>query len=268
MSLPNGHFSPSSINQLLRCKTQYEWRYVKGVKIPPGWAVVKGIALDRACQTDLVAKMEHGENLSEDSLYEVMTKEVESKINDIDPYDPEVEEAGGPEKVIEKFVADSPQIIGAIKPWLNSYEPTGVQKEVGADVGGYPTVGVLDARDAGKISDTKMATRRKGETAGETSNQLRLYQIIERRRGDPVPGGAELVSVYPLTKSYKVQVLPQSVDIEAENRMESLVNTLGRGVEAGLFEPVNLDGPNAWVCSRKFCGYWGICKYGERGRSR
>ena len=266
MTPPGGHFSPSSINTFLRCERQYFYSYIEGIKIPPGWAAVKGSAIDRACQLDMTAKIEKGHNLSASSLYEIVVKEVEERVNEINPFDPEVEEAGGAEKIVSSFIEDTPKVIEAYQPWAATYEPTGVQKEVRADVGGYPMLGYIDVRDNRRISDLKMAGKRKTDTAGEVSNQLRLYQIIESRNGEPAQE-AELFSIYPLTKGYKSQVLKQSKNEEAEKRLEDTVHLIGKQVELGLFKPVNLDGGNGWVCSQKWCGYFAsTCPYGQKAR--
>ena len=40
--IPHGHLSASAIGTLLKCPKQYEFRYVKGIIIPPGKALATG----------------------------------------------------------------------------------------------------------------------------------------------------------------------------------------------------------------------------------
>ena len=49
--LPRGYLSASSIGMLLNCPKQFEFRYVKGLVIPPGAALVTGSAMHRTLET-------------------------------------------------------------------------------------------------------------------------------------------------------------------------------------------------------------------------
>ena len=174
--------------------------------------------------------------------------------------------AGGPEKIIEGFLKSTDRVIDAVRPWAEVYQPEAVQKQVVGPVGGYPTLGFIDLRDtAGVVTDTKFFTKRKQEDEAEVSNQLRLYQILERKAGEPATK-AELFGIYPVKDGYKSQTLTQEPSPEGELRFEEVAHNVGRTIEAGIFAPVNLDGPLSWVCSRKWCGFYEMCPYGRAGR--
>ena len=55
--------SPTKLGMLERCGLQYEFRYVKGLKLPPSSPLIVGSAAHRAAELDLKRKMEAGELL-------------------------------------------------------------------------------------------------------------------------------------------------------------------------------------------------------------
>lgn len=267
MSLPRNHLSPSQVNQFLRCAKQYEWHYVKDISTPPAFALVKGDAFDAAVQVGMTSKKVTGSLPPKGELFEVMSRRVEERLQELDPAEPDIMAAGGPQKASGAFIDQATKVIDAMMPWAERYAVKEVQIEVEAPVGGYPMKGIMDlVSGTDVVTDTKLWRDRKQPKDAENSNQLRLYSLIRRRSGEKV-NGAEYVGLYPLTAKWSLQELPQSNCEEAEKRMEDTVEIVGRTIEAGLFAPINLDSQNAWACSEKFCGFWSRCEYGKRARA-
>ncbi len=266
--IPRGHLSPSQVNMMLRCAKQYEWRYIKDISIPPAFAMVKGDSFDAAVQTAMTSKKVSGRLPPKGELVEVMAAKVEERLPEIDPGEPDVLAAGGPEKASGAFIDQSVKVVDAMIPWAEKYQVKEVQLEQDAEIGGYPMKGIMDlVSGTDVVTDTKLWRDRKQPKDAENSNQLRIYNMLRRRSGEKV-NGAEYVGLYPLAYKWGLQELAQSNSEEAENRMEDTVSLVGQTIEAGLFAPVNLDSQSAWICSEKFCGFWSQCEYGKKARAR
>ena len=57
--IPRGHLSASAIGTLLRCPRQYEFRYVKGVIIPPGKTLATGSIFHKTTHTAADKRVVH-----------------------------------------------------------------------------------------------------------------------------------------------------------------------------------------------------------------
>ena len=62
--------SDSAERMLIRCGTQYEFRYVKGVRVPPGVAQVTGTATHKTVNLDLNFKKDKGEFSSSETIWQ------------------------------------------------------------------------------------------------------------------------------------------------------------------------------------------------------
>jgi hypothetical protein len=258
--------SHSQVSQYLRCAKQYEINRIMGFSVPPGWAVVKGDALDEAVSQDLKSKMDDGKGIPESRYFEIMTTVAETRGPECD-HDPDVAEAGGIAKVVDAFRHEIPKVAKVIKPWVDARDPAAVQEEVQADIGGYPVLGYIDLREKNEeITDVKFWTKKKKPQAAEDSTQLRIYGIAKKRLGRPV-GDRHLLGVYPTASRYEREDFIQKPSEEADKRMEETVSQVGKAIEAGIFPPVNLDSQLSWVCSEKYCGFWNsVCPYGRKAR--
>ena len=68
MSDVKPHLSVSQLSTLQKCGEMYRWRYIEGIKSPPGVALVIGKGTHAAIEQDLGNKMTWGELLPDDSI--------------------------------------------------------------------------------------------------------------------------------------------------------------------------------------------------------
>lgn len=65
------HFSASAITTYLGCQLRWYFRYVEGVKTPPGVAMVKGTSVHKVQEVNYGQKVESPEDLPMNDLLDV-----------------------------------------------------------------------------------------------------------------------------------------------------------------------------------------------------
>jgi len=128
-------------------------------------------------------------------------------------------------------------------------------------------VGILDlVDDKDFIRDNKTASKKPNADAVEKSQQLSVYALLFRALTGRKESGVTLDTVVRTTAgkiSTEIQTSTRDgADIErVKRRMEIAL----LAIKSGIFPPTN---PSNWICSERWCGYWSICPFGNKGGSR
>jgi hypothetical protein len=247
--------SKTQLMMLARCGQQYEWRYIKGVRVPPGVQLTIGTGTHAGIEADLRSKMEWGQLLSAEEVAATTADATRAEWDKQPPVrtddDPDQGEA------IDTAVGLARMYHAEIAP---AVAPTGIEREFVLDIDGcsFDLVGFIDVEEDGRIRDTKTAAKAPSGDEAERSPQLSLYWLEAHLRGkDP-----EVVLDY-LVKGKK----PRAVTLRARRtpldaqRMLVWIEAASRQIEAGAFPPTD---PSNWWCSAKWCGYYDRCAFGAR----
>lgn len=268
---PQLHFS--MLEMMYRCGIQWQRRYGHrfGVWdreeiIKPGVALITGSATHVAAAGNLQHKIDNdGALLPIEAVRDLARDAVQGawdagvRLTD--------DEAVNPRKtldaIVDTTVALSELHAASIAPMLT---PLAVEEPFVIELEGYPCdlAGTVDVREFNVLSDLKTAARKPSGNPAE-SMQLAMYSMDYRVRFGVLP---LLVQIHTLTKT-KVPAVHHHVHTPTDGWIEPLKARLLRSIEiidavkTGKLPmaPVNSEGPSAWVCSRKYCGYADTCEF-------
>ncbi|MFH1724303.1 MAG: PD-(D/E)XK nuclease family protein [Elusimicrobiota bacterium] len=256
----------SGLGMLYRCPKQYEWRYVRGLIMPPGSAAHVGSGTHRAVAADLTAKIEGGALLAEEAVREVARDGVLLAWNegvlltDDERERPEAEVRG---EAVDKAVTLATLHHAEVAP---SLAPVAVEKSWRLELTGFShdLAGTTDILEARAIRDTKTSAKSPSGNAADTSLQLSMYALADKYVRGALPEAIHLDYLVAL-KNPKAMTLSTTRDEEDLAAMLERIAAALKQIEAGVFPPCD---PASWCCSPRWCGYWGQCPYGGRGRTR
>lgn len=279
--LPKPYLSASSIGTLLKCPKQFEFRYVNGIVIPPGAALITGTAMHKTCETYYRDAMTSTTRLTESQAAELAVVSLEEVLDSGEHTvtSTEVEEAKNTLQTIAKTY---------VQEIAHNINPIAVEEEVRyTSACGVELLAYLDLRrelppsdealklleetgvvDNEGLCDYKITSKKWSLGDLRNSLQFNLYSMIT---------GIGHIEIHNMIKGSKgVKRLPQKpsvdgiVDIASNLRVlqhrfdglqidyfENLIESAARLITSGVFVPCD---PTAWCCTPDWCGYWNLCR--------
>lgn len=134
-----------------------------------------------------------------------------------------------------------------------------IERKVSIDVPGVPVpiIGYIDIVTAdGVPGDFKTSSTRWSQDKAEGEIQPLFYLAALHQMGMPSPGNRFRHYVVTKTKTPDAMVIEHTHTWDEIFWLYELVRQVWRGIEAEIF-PTN---PNGWLCSAKWCAYWGDCR--------
>lgn len=250
--------SITSLSMLTRCGEQYRWRYVEGIKSPPGVVMAIGKGVHAAAEANLGNRLEWGELLPEEAVLDAARDATVTTWRK----DPPMRNDGDPDEggAVDEAVSLASLHHRHLAPQI---EPVAIERGFRLEMPGAPfdIVGYVDVEEEGRIRDLKMSSKTPAENAAHISDQLTLYHLNATVRGEP----AKAVALDHLVKTKTPKVVTQeSTRGPADHaRLLAKFEAAARVIETGAFLPAAQD---AWYCSPRFCGYWDRCAWGSRKR--
>lgn len=260
------HISHSQLDMYSRCGMQYWHRYIEGIKAPPSVAMLVGSGTHEAIEADLAEKMATGQLLQDEAIPDIAADTVNRRWGAEPPLLNEEEALNGEKKTkgeaVDRAIALAVCHHRDLAPELN---PVAVEREWRVDVQGYPfeLMGYIDVQEPESIRDTKTSKKSPDKNAASNSQQLTLYHLACRvlDKTDPVLYLDTLVS----TKTPKVVTQTTTRTSMDHQRLLDRIAVMHDAVMKGVFTPAPED---AWCCSERWCGYWKMCPFGQKGRNR
>jgi hypothetical protein len=247
-----------------KCGVQYEFRYIRGMKVPPGVAQIRGSAVHRSIEHNYRQKIGSKTDLPLDVVKDVAAEAVDVS------FAGEVSFLEEEEKVGVRKIRDTTKdtAVGLAQAYREKKAPTiqpiAVEEHVtvSPDPSAFPRplTGIEDLVDDQRIvHDTKTASKTPNADAADKSQQLSMYAILERARSGQDPAGLALDTLIE-TSGGKRSIVTQTTTRTPEDASRLLLRlaTAIRGIEAGVFVPTN---PENWWCSNKWCGYFNVCPF-------
>lgn len=250
------HLSASALGTLARCGLQYDYRYNQGIKSPPGVALVIGKGTHAAVEKDLRNKLEWGSLLDDEAVRDIAADETrktweadEPIVNDGDP-----DQGAAVDTAVSLATAHHHELAPTIAP-------VAIERGFVLELDGFPfdIMGYVDIDEATRIRDTKTASKSPSGGEADASDQLTIYHLDATVRGE----GHKTVALDYIvkTRQAKTVTLESTRGPDDHARLLRKVEAAARVIESGAFYPAD---PGSWACSKKFCGYWSRCPFGER----
>lgn len=264
--LPLPYLSVSQVEQYLRCGKQYEFRYIRGVKSPPGIALIQGSTLHKALELGYrymkknkivppieLALDEYSGEFKKNMTSDVILSEDETEITI---------RAQGEAFLREWHKSKAPLI-----------KPVSVESKFVTVFGGVPVVGAIDMIDRIDVPlaedqrwenkqddstnpmldivvDNKFVAKKYSQADADNSLQMSLYSHstgIGRQRYD----------MYVKSKIPKLETMLTSRNAKEVAWAAKVFKSVAENISKGIFQECS---PSAWHCSAKWCGYFYSCR--------
>jgi len=259
------YLSPSQLDMLAKCGLQYEFRYIQGIKSPPGVAMVIGTATHRSIEKNLINKRDQKALLPVEAVTEIAA---ESLKNTWDGEGPvlSLEEKKAGEKKTKGDAVDMAVSLAKLhhKELAPKIEPIHLEREVYLELKGFPydLKGYLDIQEPNRIRDTKTTSKSPSGDEAETSTQLKFYSLA-RHVIDGLPPAEVALDYLVKTAEPKAITITAQMDENDHKRLLRRVEIASKVIKSGAFNPAPQD---AWYCNARWCGYHDRCPFGARQR--
>lgn len=265
----------SILSGLSKCSLQVKFRYVDGLKIPPGKALHIGTAVHKSVQVDLTAKMQSGSLLELGAVEQAAAEALDANWAGEGVLLDEEDRTRG-ESIVRAESKDEAVALARLHhdELAPRISPISVEQRLRLELNGFPfdlegTTDIQELRTSGlrRIADTKTAKKSPSGHEAESSVQLDTYTMMANLAQPELPR-VEKVGLHYLVKTKA----PKAVVLEADaaTDFEPIVKRIeaaAKVFETGAFYPADPTGPSSWVCSAAHCGFWkDVCPFGRRAR--
>lgn len=255
------HISPTQLGMHSRCPTQYEFRYIKGLRVPPGIAALLGRGVHGGAEVNGRQKIESHVDLPTPQIIEAAVAAFEASVAG-DGFSLTPEEAERGLKAIESEAKDKTAQLARVyaTDQAPDYQPVEVEHttRIVFPNATHDLLGITDLRDDKKrVVDFKTAARKKPANAADISLQLTVYSAAYQVDHGESPACLRLDTLTK-TKVPGRQVLETTRTRADYQVLANRVNATLDAIAKGSFPPAD---PESWMCSAKWCGYARTCPF-------
>lgn len=257
------HLSPSQLSMLAKCGMQYSFRYIDGIKSPPGVAMIVGTATHKSIEKNLKQRMVLGTFIPKEEAKETAAESFRNTWAGEEPVLTEEEKEHGKDKVkgeaVDTAVSLAELHYDRVAPGI---KPIHVEREVNLELKGFPfdLKGYVDIQEPDAIRDSKTTAKSPSSDAADKSEQLTFYSLAAKVIDGKAPATVQLDF---LVKTKEPKYVPLvSTRTEADHgTFLRRVERASKVIESGAFMPAP---PDSWYCSANWCGYYDRCPFGKR----
>ena len=186
--LPSGYVSNTQIEMMRKCPQQYYYRYVRGIKLPPPFAIVKGTAGHSALNTYFRIKGTQKTDMLQDEFIDCFETELETACKNAQDNFGEVDTTvtENKEKVKKPLQELKDKAKNETIPSLKVYHAEQLPQLMPVECEqlheiklstGLIIVAKQDYKDDKQIIDFKFSSRM--ETVTKPTNQLLIYSLLD-----------------------------------------------------------------------------------------
>lgn len=265
----------SMLGLLSKCGQAAYYRYVEGIKSPPGVAATVGTATHRGVHANLASIRDNGSPLEAEAV-ETATAEALDVAWELNPPMLDDDEKAAGEAKVKGAAKD--QSIGLalvhqerVAPRIR--KPVHLEHKIVLELpeapfnvaGSIDIVEELEGESLVGVRDTKTSGRRPNAGQAARSVQLQLYGwMYGQAHPEKTVALASLDTLVKTKLPYAdIDAAPMPKD---QTHLFLRLEAAAKVFETGAFMPVDPTGPDSWICSPKWCGYWGICPHGARAQ--
>lgn len=271
---------PSGLATFAKCSKMYEYAWVKRLKIPPGVAQEYGTSMHTTLiDGDQANRIRTGSYLPLESLKETFATEFDRRILETDPFDRDAIEMGGHAKardVLQKWAFASIEEYNKNRDVLSG---RAVEVPFKIPFGDGELEGRIDIDvSASAFKDLKTRdlsrprARKVTPSAVAYSIQYAAYAAAKARIEKEPEITLSQVTLYKREKPVPLEEITVTRGPMNHEATEEYAAVVQRAIAAGIFPPVDRSSTNAWICSKRFCGFFSAtlpdgskgCPWGER----
>ena len=258
----------SRINRIWRCGIQDEF-IESGKRMAPGISLIVGTETHKTVEANLNNKINTGELLPVEQIQDLASDGIKRAWDEQEIYiDP------GADKSVSDLKDDSIDMTVTLSalhalnlaPIIN---PKAVERKwviiLPEELFAFDLAGTMDIEEIdGTIRDTKTTGKNSvDKDAALVDDKLDMYglakQIIDNEH--PPILHLDFLQRYTTPAGNKISKIVTRSTIptpERNRRTLARVEKAQQVIKSGIYTPAP---PDHWACSKKFCGFWSICKY-------
>jgi hypothetical protein len=242
-----------------RCGQQYNFRYIQGLRLPPGVAAIRGTSVHKGAEMNYHQKMNTHVDLPPSQVVEIAAATFDEKVKNEGVFLNDEEQSIGEASVVgaAKDTTVSLAHMMAVES-LPKFQPAEVEvtQQILIPDGSHDLLGRIDLIDEREfIVDFKTSAKTKNQADIDTDAQFTFYALTYRAAKGKDPRGTIIENLV----STKVPKAVSFSTSRTNDDYQVLINRINRmlfALKAGVFMPA---APGSWVCSRKFCGFYRVC---------
>ena len=233
--------SNSQVGTWIRCARQWEFRYIKGLKIPPSGAMHQGSSYHNALKANFQHKIDTKEDLRISDVldaYDTYWSKQEEEVNWEGAKPGDLKDEGI--RLVSLYHKNmAPNIV---PEKVEDY----AEKQIGEDI---KFIGYIDLETSDRLIDHKLRGRSMTQNDADSDTQPLSYCFLK----DKYRFDYHVAIKKKMPEIQLLQVNKTIADIEWYVKMvEQIVGQIRSG-----YAPPN---PVGWHCNPKFCGYFSLCK--------
>lgn len=268
------HWSFSQLGMYLRCGMQYYFRYVKGLKMPPGLPLASGKAMHEALEYNGKHKMSKGIDMPVADLNDVLVSSHDKFVKELEDVDKkgagkDKDESLGTLGLYRRTQAPHIEPIAVEHPFrIELPVSDGDEQDNYIPVIGYvdsyaaitdPRPGPTRGKTIIALEDFKKVARKRGQSEVDLTPQLTLYDYVFNLQTDAMTDvvGYRMLGYNkdgPFSQPIYRTPQPKEARVARWHRLLNQFKRVQEAVAKGVFIPV--DDPK--VCG--WCGYRDICQ--------
>lgn len=259
------HLSWSQLSVLMNCGESYRRRYIEREFSPPGVNALIGSGSHSVIQANMLSKRDHGHLLTDEEVKQFAVDAFKRKLVKDDVRLTADQKAAGREKVLDEALDWAVKLAmlhhTELAPSIN---PDKIEHPWRLEIKGLPPiVGFIDLQEKpvgkekiGMIRDTKNVAKSPKASEADESDQLTMYALYTYFAEKSIP----LMALDSLVKTKTPKVVTQ-LTTRKKVHLRTLfdrIAVLVQQIEKGVFPPA----PRShWLCSEKYCAFYGSCKF-------
>jgi hypothetical protein len=253
------HLSITQINMLNTCGQQYYFRYILGKKIPPGISLVVGKTVDDSVNKNLQTKIDTETLMPIEQVKDIARDQFEANwykdgilFTEEEAQDPKKAKGEAADKTIRLSTLHATNMAPIIKPKQ-------VQRRMFIKLEGFPVdlLAYIDIQEEDATRDTKTASKSPQADIADVSDQLTFYAMANYAVDGKIPSQLVLDYLIDNKTPKAISLFSTRTEADFETMLRRIENAV-TAIEKGVFIPARQDD---WRCSKRFCGYAGICPY-------
>lgn len=265
--MPPIEIHQSSLSMLLKCGLQYQFRYIQGIKRPPGVAAHVGTGLHTGaefCDRAFVKDGAYPEpGLMKDAVRDAVNGRFEQEgVMMLEPTPISEVRGQAVDRAILLAEAWRSEVAPLSEPMIVKPGEGLIEKpfNLAVKLEGFEfnLAGKIDKIDkAGAVRDLKSSAKSPAADTADRSVQLTIYAraAAQSLKVESIP--VQLDNLVSLAKGVKYVPLVSKRGPEDFQRLYHRLVPVMKQLESGIFLPASEMG---WWCSPEWCGYWDICK--------
>lgn len=254
-------FSPSALKTYMRCPKQFEFSYIKGIKKKPNFKMVFGSSIHKGVEVNYKHKFLKKKDLKVEDVQQAFSEDIKKRVveEDVDMTDQDlgrtIDEGV---LILSKYQKDvAPNVQPILEPEIELIGTVpGVTRKLRGFIDLVANVRLFGMNIKSVLRDTKTTARMYTQEQTDTDVQLTVYAYLLNKIKQIAVKKVQF-DVIVRKKNPEYNTISSDRKPEHFKRMEEQIRGIEKGIQAGIFYPVDNHQTCAW------CGYANMCHTGR-----